>query len=64
MTERAGDMEDAAFNRLLEAGRDGRVDTVRAFVDQGADVHAQNECGNMTLLQAAGNGYGEAVRVL
>jgi TonB family protein len=49
---------------LLRAASEGRVDDVRALLDQGLDVNARNEDGWTPLLFAAHRGHTEVVTLL
>jgi ankyrin repeat protein len=49
---------------LLAAIQDGDHTTVRALLDQGADVKARNEVGDTALMQAALNADSEMLRLL
>jgi hypothetical protein len=59
-----GTMAVELSERLFEAAKAGRVETVRALVRQGADVHAQTQGGHTPLHMAAAKGHEEVVKAL
>lgn len=50
--------------RLIEAAKDGDVQTLRALIDAGADVNAKGYLGMTALMQAATRGHVECAKIL
>jgi ankyrin repeat protein len=56
--------EEYRIARFLSASRNGDLDGVRKFLDEGLDVNSKNSSGDTALMQAAAQGRREVVELL
>jgi hypothetical protein len=57
-------MKMETAHTVLDAARDGRVETMRELITTGADVNSKDPCGKTALMLASCRGHKEIVTVL
>jgi len=60
----AGSERKAGEMALPQAAKVGAIETIKTFIERGADVNAKDKDGVTALMWAAAGGYAEVVQVL
>lgn len=56
--------EEYRVATFISAARDGEIEAVKKFLDEGMDVNAKNKSGNTALMEACGTGQEDVISLL